>query len=81
MDMQNQYLVYMSITKGCLTLAVAACGVYVAWKGLKTWQRQLKGSSQFDVAKRLMLKVYQIRQDIAYCRAVCQLPLSPFIQG
>ena len=73
MDEQICWLGWLSIIKDWLTLAVAFVGVCVACKGLKTWQRQLKGSSQFDVAKRLMLKVYQIRQDIAFCRAVCRL--------
>ena len=73
MDEQICWLGWLSIIKDWLTLAVAFVGVCVACKGLKTWQQQLKGSSQFDVAKRLMLKVYQIRQDIAFCRAVCRL--------
>ena len=69
MDGQSCWLGWLSIAKDWLTLGVAAFGVCVACKGLRTWQRQLKGSSQFDVAKRLMLKVYQIRQDIEFCRA------------
>lgn len=69
MDIQPSLLGYISIAKDWLTLIIAGCGVWVAWQGLKTWRRQLKGTSQFDVAKRLMLKVYQIRQDIEYCRS------------
>lgn len=68
MDIQPSLLGYISIAKDWLTLIIAGCGVWVAWQGLKTWRRQLKGTSQFDVAKRLMLKVYQVRQDIEYCR-------------
>lgn len=68
MDIQPSLLGYISIAKDWLTLIIAGCGVWVAWQGLKTWRRQLKGTSQFDVAKRLMLKVYQIRRDIEYCR-------------
>lgn len=68
MDTQIHWLGWIPIIKDWLTLIVAAVGVCIAWKGLRTWQRQLKGSSQFDVAKRLMLKVYQIRQDIEFCR-------------
>ncbi len=69
MDIQPSLLGYISIAKDWLTLLIAGCGVWVAWQGLKTWRRQLKGTSQFDVAKRLMLKVYQIKQDIEYCRS------------
>lgn len=69
MDIQPSLLGYISIAKDWLTLIIAGCGVWVAWQGLKTWRRQLKGTSQFDVAKRLMLKVYQIKQDIEYCRS------------
>ena len=69
MDGQITWLGGLSIAKDWLTLIIAGFGVCVAWKGLRTWQRQLKGTSQFDVAKRLMLKVYQIRQDIEFCRA------------
>lgn len=69
MDIQPSLLGYISIAKDWLTLIIAGCGVWVAWQGLRTWRRQLKGTSQFDVAKRLMLKVYQIKQDIEYCRS------------
>ena len=69
MDIQPSLLGYISIAKDRLTLIIAGCGVGVAWQGLRTWRRQLKGTSQFDVAKRLMLKVYQIRRDIEYCRS------------
>ena len=69
MDIQPSLLGYISIAKDWLTLIIAGCGVWVAWQGLRTWRRQLKGTSQFDVAKRLMLKVYQIRRDIEYCRS------------
>ena len=69
MDIQPSLLGYISIAKDWLTLIIAGCGVWVAWQGLRTWRRQLKGTSQFDVAKRLMLKVYQIRQDVEFCRA------------
>ena len=72
MDGQICWLGWLSIAKDVLTPIIAGFGVYVGWNGLKTWQRQLKGSSQFDVAKRLMLKVYQIRRDIAYCRESCR---------
>lgn len=68
MDIQPSLLGYISIAKDWLTLIIAGCGVWVAWQGLRTWRRQLKGTSQFDVAKRLMLKVYQVRQHIEYCR-------------
>ncbi|MBD8896508.1 hypothetical protein IG626_10900 [Desulfovibrio desulfuricans] len=69
MDIQPSLLGYIPIAKDWLTLIIAGCGVWVAWQGLRTWRRQLKGTSQFDVAKRLMLKVYQIRRDIEYCRS------------
>lgn len=69
MDGQINWLGWLSFAKDVVTLGVAVVGVCVACKGLKTWQRQLKGSSQFDVAKRLMLKVYLIRQEIESCRS------------
>ena len=69
MDIQPSLLGCISIAKDWLTLIIAGCGVWVAWQGLRTWRRQLKGTSQFDVAKRLMLMVYQIRRDIEYCRS------------
>lgn len=69
MDIQTSWLECLSLIKDWSTLFIAAFGVWVAWQGLRTWRRQLKGTSQFDVAKRLMLKVYQIRQDISHCRS------------
>lgn len=73
MDNATQWIGYISIGKDCLTSIAAVIDVCVACKGVKTRQRQLKGTTLFDVTKRLMFKVYQIRQDIAYCRAVCRV--------
>lgn len=68
MDGQINWLGWLSFAKNVVTLIIAGFGVYVAWNGLSTWQRQLKGTSQLDVAMRLRVKIHKLKQDIEYFR-------------
>lgn len=47
---------------------VAISGVIIAGLGLKTWRKQLKGTTEYELAKRLLLEVYRIRNAIGYVR-------------
>lgn len=37
--------------------------------GLKTWKRQLHGNANYDLARRLLLATYKLRQAITFVRA------------
>ncbi|MFI3136746.1 MAG: hypothetical protein QX197_08205 [Methylococcaceae bacterium] len=51
------------------TLAVAASiASYVGLKGLGTWRRQLKGNAEYELAKKLLRGVYELREAITGVR-------------
>lgn len=59
---------YISISKD-ITLAIAAIvGSYVGVNGLKTWERQLKGNAEYDLARRLLKRTYQWRDAVQQVR-------------
>ena len=51
---------------------VAIITAVVAVKGLNTWKRQMKGKTDYEVARRYLRSVYKTREAIKYVR-------SPFI--
>lgn len=40
---------------------VALLGAWIAWSGLTTWKKQLRGTHEFELARRLLLSVYKVR--------------------
>lgn len=55
--------------KDAATGAAAIIAVWVAWKGLTTWRRQLKGQADFEVARGLVRATYILRDAFWSCRA------------
>jgi hypothetical protein len=49
---------------GCLVAVATVLGVFIAAYGLKTWRNQVKGAAQFELARRLLLDVYRLRDAI-----------------
>jgi hypothetical protein len=60
--------------KDVVTIITALVASYVAVRGLNTWNRQLRGSADFDVARKLARATYKLRDEIMQCR-------SPLIRG
>lgn len=56
-----------------LTL-VAVCSLFVAIQGLKTWRRELQGRFDFDLARRLLVATYRVRERLREVR-------SPFMSS
>lgn len=56
-----------------LTLAAIATPL-VAWRGLQTWQRELRGKAYFEAARGLARAIYKVREEFIGCRA-------PLIRG
>ena len=60
-----EYLVaFKEIAVGCSALAAA----YFAYKGLSTWQRELKGKSEYLVAKDVLRAVYEVNEAFKHVR-------------
>ncbi|OIN27962.1 hypothetical protein [Vibrio barjaei] len=58
-------------------IAVASAAVTtsaIAIMGLKSWKRELKGKTEFEVARALILSTYKLRDELKYAR-------SPWVSG
>lgn len=55
------------------TAVAALIGVGIAWKGLRSWRDEVRGRAKYDVARRVLRAVYEVRNGIAFVR-------SPFIR-
>ena len=54
----------VSGTKDFVLMLAGCIGVFVAWQGLHTWQRQLKGASDYDLARRILIALFKFRDAI-----------------
>lgn len=52
---------------------IPIAGLVIAWLGLDTWRRQIKGTDKYKVASELLTETYRLREGIAVFR-------SPFVQ-
>jgi hypothetical protein len=48
----------------CVVAVATVAGVVIASLGLRTWRAQLEGTAHFDLARRLLLTVYELRDAI-----------------
>ena len=47
--------------KDIVIAIAAAVGAWIAYQGLNTWNRQLKGSAEYELARRLLKCTYKLR--------------------
>jgi hypothetical protein len=57
----------------CVIAAATTAGLAVAMLGLKTWQAQLRGSADFDLARSLTFEVYRVRDALESVRSPLML--------
>jgi len=63
----------VAITRDVVLTLAALVAAYVGIKGLGTWQRQLRGNTEYALAKSVLTAVYELRGAIAAVR-------HPFMQ-
>jgi hypothetical protein len=59
---------YLSLIKDLVTIASIGIAGYVALRGLQTWRDQLKGTAEYELAKRLLKAAYQLRDALQSVR-------------
>jgi len=52
-----------------LVKLVPIAALIVAWMGLSTWKRQIKGTDKYRVASDLLLEIYRLREGIKAVRS------------
>lgn len=56
------------ISKDIITLILTAIGLRIAWIGLETWKKQIKGTREWETAYNLNLSIIKLREAIKYVR-------------
>lgn len=73
--MLNQILIFIKnnihISELITSIATLA-GIYIAWSGLQQWKKQLRGRTDYEIARRYMRAVLKLRDAVHYVR-------NPFI--
>jgi hypothetical protein len=64
----NNIQPYLSCIKDLVTIVSLLIAGYVAFKGLHTWRSQLKGTVEYELAKRLLKATYQLRNELQNTR-------------
>lgn len=60
------------------TAVAALVGVTIAYRGLETWKRQLRGAAHFDSCRKFLLAVYRLRDEFASIRSpLRQITMKP----
>lgn len=67
--MMEAYLAFMAVLQPAVLVISAITGAAVAVKGLATWRTQLKGRSEYDLARRFLRATLELRDAIARVRA------------
>ena len=62
-------LEWVSVVKDLATGAAALLAAYIGWRGLSTWERQLKGNAEFECARALARSTFMLRDAIGLFRA------------
>lgn len=55
---------FVTVAKDLILSGAAITGAVVAIKGLGTWQRQLKGQSEYDLSRRILVSLFKYRDAI-----------------
>lgn len=63
----------VAVAKDVVLAGAAIVASYVGVRGLGTWQRQLRGNTEYQLAKSMLVSVYEVREAIASVR-------HPFMQ-
>jgi len=58
----------LPIIRDILVSIAAVLTPLVAWRGLSTWRRQLKGNADWEVSRRLLRETYKVRDAIHWLR-------------
>ncbi len=69
MECQDIIGIIISYTKDILTIISLGIASFVAVRGLQTWKSQLKGTNDYELAKRVLKAVYKLRNAINYVRS------------
>ena len=65
------YDMFLAIIKELLSYSsiyLGIAGLFIAWQGLTTWKRQLKGNAEYDIARKILYLAYKVRRGVEIVR-------------
>jgi hypothetical protein len=60
---------WLPVLKDAVTAGVALGGLRIAWLGVDAWKRQLRGQTEYDLARRLLRATLDVRDAVARLRS------------
>lgn len=64
----NWLVQWSPIIENLTTAAAVIGGAFIAFAGLNAWKKQLRGQTDYDLARKLMKAVYRVRNEIELAR-------------
>ena len=59
----------ITIFKEIIVIIAMIFGMFIAWRGLRTWNDQLKGTTKYKIAKDVLTKTFKLRDEFERTRA------------
>ena len=66
----DAYAKVVSGARDIIVAAAASFGAYMAWRGLKEWNRQFNAKNQYKLTRRVLKSVYELRDGIHNFRRI-----------
>ena len=66
---KNSLIVIWPIIKSIVSFLVPVVALVIAYSGLRTWRRQIKGTTEYDLARRVLKSTYELRDAISIFRS------------
>src|SRR6056297_2200195 len=54
---------FITAAKEIVIAVAASVGAYAAWAGVHAWKKQLRGTSEWDVGRRLMVSILELQSE------------------
>lgn len=58
----------IQLIKDITTIIAGCCAIYIGFSGLNSWKKQLKGTAEYDLSKRIITGLYSYRDTIKHVR-------------
>ena len=65
-------MLYIEISKIMSDIIISLAAITtatIAWKGLRSWKNELRGRADFELAQKLLMATFQLRDSIESCRS------------
>ena len=59
----------VEVGSAIVTSIAAVVGVWVAWRGVSAWRSELRGRTEYDLARRILVGVYRVREGVRSVRS------------